>query len=522
MKMNRAVVCLPLFLILFVTVVCYAQNDKVITGRIVDVNTNDPVPYATIRVKNKTIGVVANAEGDFNIPLWLESVGDTILVSCIGYTTTPFAFKQLSRETITILHVKPAVTQLAEVVIRSKTRKLRQKGDPSAIGIVAHAIRSIPLNYPQTPYSYLGYYRDYQVREGNYINLNEAIVDVFDKGFITNDQLQTDIQLFEYKRNKDFPRDSTTEIPYDNKPNTYDKTKNKYIPNAVLFSYGGNELSILRLHDAIRNFDKTSYSFVNVFSKNFINNHQLRREEDVFLDTLSLYCISFESQYVATGPTHFARGRIYIEKGNYGIHKLEYAVYNRTSRENELMYDIKVEYSRHGANLYLNYISFNNFFKTQNDVDFKVIDFEYNPIMNAFVVSFNAPPNPVDLIDVGNYSIKQGEVVFGIKYVEKIEERKAAIFLDDAARDMMRKQNDKISSDLAYTMNLRDVNNRELDKHTVKAINQFRELFVEEVHANESLQPDAAVIRKDVPLIKNVIRSSAPGEYWMNPPLLKR
>jgi hypothetical protein len=510
------------FFVLLISITSFAHSHaQDINGRVVDATTNDPISFATIRIKKTSLGVVANADGDFRIPARLQSVGDTIVVSSIGYTTTSFSFNAFKGQALTVLKIKQAVTQLEAVIVDSRKR-IRMKGEPTTSGIVTRAIRNIPNNYPQQPYSYLGYYRDYQVRDSAYINLNEAIVEVFDKGFSTNDQLQTDITLYEYKRNNDFVRDSSMEIPYDNKPNTYDKTKNKYIPNAFLYSYGGNELSILRLHDAIRNYDKQSYSFVNVFSKDFVLNHYLKREDDVWLDTVALYCISFESQYRASGPMHFSKGKIYIEKRNFAIHKLEYAVYNKTMRETLLMYDIKVEYARHGSGLYLNYISFNNFFKTQNDVDFKVIDFEYNPITNVFVVSFNAPPNPVDLIDINNYLIKQGNAPLTVKYIEKIEERKAAIFLDESARSLMRKQDEKSSSNLTYTINIRDINNRELDKHTVTAINQFRELFVEEVHTSESTHSNITFIRKDIPLAKNPSLSNVNSNYWMNPPLLKR
>lgn len=516
---------IPICLVALLSILSFvtsAQKGQLFNGRIIDSRTKDPVPFATIRVKNKSTGVVANTDGAFAIPAWIENSGDTIIVSSIGYATAMFPVTMFSHELVTVLPLKPAVTELNEVVIRLKEHKVRRKGEPTTNGIIERAIKNIPNNYPQEPYSYLGYYRDYQVRDSTYVNLNEAIVEVFDKGFQSDDQRQTEIALREYKLNNDFPRDSSLDVPYDNKPNTYDKMRNKYIPNAFLFSYGGNELSILRLHDAIRNFDKPSYSFVNVLSKDLAINHYLRREDDVWLDTLSLYVISFETKYAASGPMHFGRGKIYIQKGNYAIHKLEYAVYNKTMKETLLMYDIKVEYAKRDNKFYLNYISFNNVFKTQNDVDFKVIKFEYNPIMNAFVASLNAPPSPVELMDVANFSIRQANTPLNIKYVEKIEERKIALFVDEAARDLMRKQNDRVSSDLTYTMKLHDINNRELDKHTVPAINQFRELFVEQVHTRESIQPNAVVIRKDMPLISNPVLSKAGGEYWMNPPLLKR
>ena len=520
MKFKR--VALLLFVLVLIGGVCRAQKQPTFNGRVIDSRTKDAVPFATIRVRKGSVGVIANAGGDFSIPTWIETNGDTIVVSSIGYATASFSISTLSKETITVLPLKPAVTKLDEVVVRSKDYKIRKRGDPSTSGIIARAIKTIPDNYPQQPYSYLGYYRDYQVRDSTYINLNEAIVEVFDKGFATSDQLQTEIELFEYKRNNDFPRDSSTEVPYDNKPSTYDKSKNKYIPNAVLFSYGGNELSILRLHDAIRNFDKPSYSFVNVLTKDLVPNHYLLREEDVWLDTLSLYAISFETTFTASGPMYFGKGKIYIEKKNFAIHKLEYSVYNKTMKGPVLVYDIKVEYAKHGDKFFLNYISFNNVFKTQNDVDFKVIKLEYNAIMNAFVVSLNAPPNPIELTDVANFSVRQGNTPFNIKYVEKIEDLKIAVFIDDAGRNMMIKQNNKVSSDLDYTIKLHDVNNRELDKHTVPIVDQFRELFVEQVHATGLMQPNATTMRKDIPLVNNPVASKINGQYWMNPPLLKK
>ena len=69
----------------------------------------------------------------------------------------------------------------------------------SAGRIVKEAIKRIPNNYPVDPFSYIGYYRDYQqVTDSSYladmnfedkhtyINLNEGVIQVFDAGFGTN------------------------------------------------------------------------------------------------------------------------------------------------------------------------------------------------------------------------------------------------------------------------------------------------------------------------------------------------
>ena len=41
------------------------------------------------------------------------------------------------------------------------------------------------------PFNYVAYYRDYQIKNNTYTNLNEAIVRVLDSGFETDDQIDT-------------------------------------------------------------------------------------------------------------------------------------------------------------------------------------------------------------------------------------------------------------------------------------------------------------------------------------------
>ncbi len=47
----------------------------------------------------------------------------------------------------------------------------------------------------------------------------------------------------------------------------------KRIPHAMVGDQYGNELFILLVHDAIRNFDKRSFSFVDTLTQDFIRNH---------------------------------------------------------------------------------------------------------------------------------------------------------------------------------------------------------------------------------------------------------
>ena len=70
-----------------------------------------------------------------------------------------------------------------------------------------------------------------------YVNLNEALLEVFDPGFDEIDSTATKTRLYDYIQNKSFRRDTLAEKPYDY--NDY----GKIIDNAYLGAYGGNEFA---------------------------------------------------------------------------------------------------------------------------------------------------------------------------------------------------------------------------------------------------------------------------------------
>jgi hypothetical protein len=342
----------------FCTLRISAQDVQIISAKIVDDKSKNPVPFVNIKIKGKNAGVVSNTDGDFQIPI--QYVSDTIVISCIGYLNKVVSLAGLSRDHINVIALAESDYQLKEVEVVSE----RKRRKILASTIVQRAIDKIVNNCSQKPYNYVAYYRDYQIMRDRYVNLNEAIVKITDAGFQTPDFKTTQIQLYQYKKNYDFQQDTTAAREYDNK-------KAKYVPHANIFSFGGNELSILRVHDAIRNYNVQSYSYVDVFKTGFIRNHYFRYEKPAYLDSVLLYCISFESRLSASGPLHVARGKIYIEGLSYAIHKIEYANYYKEKGKEELLYNIQLEYSRVDSLMYLNYISFNNQFRTKYVIDDK-------------------------------------------------------------------------------------------------------------------------------------------------------
>ena len=167
----------------------------------------------------------------------------------------------------------PVVYGLGEVNVVASRKK------QSSLAIIRRAIRNIGNNYPDKPFNFISYYRDYQKKDSNYINLNEAIVQTFDDGFSSGSDLNK-YRLLGFRKNTDFPTMNISPY-YASRNDSYD-SPDKTIPNAILGDQYGNELFVLMTHDALRNFNKRSFSFVETFSKDFIIYHYFSEPANCF------------------------------------------------------------------------------------------------------------------------------------------------------------------------------------------------------------------------------------------------
>ncbi len=498
-----------------------AQETRAIRAQLVDSKTGSPIPFATVRIlKNNSLlgGVVSNTDGDFQIPIRYHTFQNSIVVTCIGYSNLSMKMSELLADKINVIKLREASTQLKEVTVRSKREKKL-----NAFKIVKLAIDSIPKNYPSKPYSYLAYYRDYQKEENEYVNLNEALIRVFDDGFDTNDFESTKIKLYQYHANTDFKTDSSAALAYDN--NNFGG--NKFIPTVTVTSFGGNELSLLRIHDPVRNNQVMSFSFVNRLRDDFLRNHRFRLLENVYLDNTPLYHISFESIFFIAGRDHFAKGEIFIEADNFAIHKFVYSTYLREARQERLLYKVQIEYARAGSLMHLNYISFNNFFKSKYDDGFKATDVTYNPTINAFVVTFNRVPQAKSAMTRNNYDFTFDKWPMIIDHVELSPDnpKQVYIFIQNA-KDF----NFKVKpSDLAKMekkmdakfMHIKDIDGNVINEVKYKQVSQFRELFMQRLDS-VSRKPFAGFIVSNVPLRSNQVYTKElkdASNYWMNTPL---
>lgn len=493
------------------SVMASGQEQKYISCRVFSSADHQPVPFATVRLKINQVGVFVNAEGDFRLIQNERFRGDSLIVTCIGYKRTALLFDNLSGSSTNSIFIKPATYNLKEVKIVASRKKL------SGLDLVSKAIKKIRENYPQDPFNYIAYYRDYQKRDGKYQNLNEAIVQVNDKGF-KNPSITNDYRLMDFRQNGSFPLVELS--PYYTTPGATTDRHQKYIPGATLGDQYGNELFVLMKHDAIRNYRVKSFSFIDVFSNDFTRYHYFDDPEPVYDNNLLLYKIFFTANSYITGDSILALGNIYIQPRDFSIHRLEYTCYYLTGKTSKReMFSIKTEYGYEGADtrkMYLKYISFSNYFRVSDPSDssfFRVKE------------SYLLPPeiNNSTIVIVMNNRIKQSSGLNRKNYlitlddkavkINKVEIKGNRIILTLKLGNL-----NSFADRLKVTVkDITDIDGRVIDERKTIELNQFRELFVQGY--NQDITFTDSSFMDYLPVGKNKVSVTPSTEkYWMNSP----
>lgn len=519
-----------LILCIFFSTNYYSQIKTKIRGKILDKTTKLPVSYATILFKKNSLGFYANEEGDFLISNSLKYQSDTIIISSIGYKKIYLPIKGLSKKEINKIYLHQVKETLDEITIVSnkKKNKIRSKS------LIKEAIKRIPQNYPSSSFSMLSYYRDYLKRNGTYYNLNEAIIQTIDSGFLTP-HYKNNFRLLSYKNNPNFIRESFIPDDYDsiNQSPDYQNPK-KYVPYAKIPNKGGNELFILLGHDPLRNYNTTSFSFINKLKRDFIKNHSFKKPIKIFQDETMFYKVPFytHKNIIYNGkPVHkdanknaidtkeqqtdiaLIEGEIVINPKDYTIHQIKYkAILESTKKQ---VYELRLEYGyidNTKSLMRLNYVSFNNEFFTvdNNDKDyFKIVNYIRKD--NYLSIKTNA------IIDAKNATNKSLYNIYNKK--DKIEIKNVKIVGNEIR--VFFKHPYQLNLELKIDIrNIKDNKGRIINQKKLLHYYQFRELFVQQFNKKVSFTNKCYM--QNVPLHKNCISKSAETkDFLMNSPFQK-
>ena len=94
------------------------QAVRVVSGKILDKNTGEPLPGATVKIKGTTVGTAADIDGKFKLSV---TDGTSLLeVSFIGYKNVEI---DVSKRTEMVVMLEPLIAEMSEVIVTGFQRR---------------------------------------------------------------------------------------------------------------------------------------------------------------------------------------------------------------------------------------------------------------------------------------------------------------------------------------------------------------------------------------------------------------
>jgi hypothetical protein len=137
--------------------VCSSFAQITISGKLLNSETNEPLPYANIGIVNSNVGTISNLDGGFSILIPAQHILDSLTLSALGFARKkiPVSYFFTTKDVKVFLNEKPTV--LAELLITEKKEKnkIYEVGNRSVNGGVletdtTYAGRSIALLIDKT------------------------------------------------------------------------------------------------------------------------------------------------------------------------------------------------------------------------------------------------------------------------------------------------------------------------------------------------------------------------------------
>jgi len=121
-----------IMLLFFISSISISQEARVITAKIIDSNTKEPLEFVNISFLNKDIGATSTTSGHFIMSYPMDKIGadDVLQISFLGYETRHITFNQLKRlstKPVTIALTRSAFS-LGEVLLKSTPREKKMIG----------------------------------------------------------------------------------------------------------------------------------------------------------------------------------------------------------------------------------------------------------------------------------------------------------------------------------------------------------------------------------------------------------
>jgi CarboxypepD_reg-like domain len=314
---------------LFLVLGALQAQQQTLSGKVIDKRTREPLAYASVWIRGRTIGTITNLQGEFDFHFPLEYKNEILVISMLSFQSYEVPLWSVVDQPL-MVELEEITMVLGEVVVSDSL----MSGD-----ILRIALRRIEDNFPMEPYLMDGFYRDTKKLGGTYISMLEAAIKIYDEDYAeprNKFKLHERVALLEVRRSLGYSSRFTTFFDED------------------------NLLEDLLLNNNIR---YRQFPEEDVFFSSF------RRERNTYYNGHEVYVIVQKNGYNL---------RLYIDTDTYGILHMEYerSQSERWGKRRGLVgkfVNIKkmIDFKDYQGKLYLNYITVDsriNWYDSKSDV----------------------------------------------------------------------------------------------------------------------------------------------------------
>ena len=304
-----------------------------LSGKVVDRNDHKPIEYTNIYIKNRNIGSMTNANGNFAVKLPRGSSNDSIYFSCIGY-------KPLHKK-IGDMHPEGNIIDLEVNSIQLKEIKVKPINIEE---VIKTALQNIPQNYSRIPLNLISFYREIIQQNGEYVGLSEAVLNIYKASY--NSYLNDQVAIYKGRKSRFIKQMDT-----------------------VLFKFQGGISTSLMLDIA-----KNPSNFI---TDEYIKYYNFTVDDIVTVEGRPTFVIGFDQNNYSPYPLY--KGKLYIDIDAYAIVRVDFMI-SPNGMDNAADFLIKkssrrlkvkptfssyiVNYTMQNNKWYLNYI--------REEVEFKI------------------------------------------------------------------------------------------------------------------------------------------------------
>ena len=300
--MNR----LTIFFLILLSIPVFSQNSSVISGVISNKETKEPLPFASISLKNYALGTISNENGEFDFYIPQSKRNGTIVISFIGFNSYEIPISSIKDKVY--INLQPSNNILDEIVLSEIT----------PLDYIQRALDNLDQNYPQDPYQSIAYYREKFIENGAIINKKEGVFKTYYPNPIDTVKNQHQLilykpvenpQQFQFMREWIEEKEAKRKKKADKKGETYDEDE---YDGTIDMDLGGPESVIdLDINQDIDNYLKPKY-----FKK-----YEYTFGEETILDGERLVTINFKAKKKIDHMKD--SGKILISKDTYAIVLIE-------------------------------------------------------------------------------------------------------------------------------------------------------------------------------------------------------